>query len=257
MIVAVPATAFIGVDLAWKLDGNHSGVAVLAGNERQVRLTAISAGITCRSALLAFVARHATADCVIAIDASLVVRNATGQRPCERLIAQTFARHHAACHPTNLGRPHAATGMELVEALAQQGFVHDFDIRAARRRRGRWLFEVYPHPAMVRLFGLPRALKYKKGSVAQKRSGLAALRRHLVSLAGGSVGWVGSPLLRAVAAQNLQELRGAALKQYEDTLDGIFCAYLAWHCWRWGEARNEVFGSLAEGYIVVPSAAPR
>jgi predicted RNase H-like nuclease len=32
-------------------------------------------------------------------------------------------------------------------------------------------------------------------------------------------------------------------------------AYLAWHCWRWGEERNEMFGTLADGYIVVPKAA--
>ncbi len=47
-------------------------------------------------------------------------------------------------------------------------------------------------------------------------------------------------------------LRGKTLKRYEDTLDAIFCAYLAWHCWRWGEERNEMFGTMAEGYIVVP-----
>ena len=28
-------------------------------------------------------------------------------------------------------------------------------------RRGRWLFECYPHPAQVVLFGLERSLKYK------------------------------------------------------------------------------------------------
>jgi predicted RNase H-like nuclease len=253
----VPATTFIGIDLAWKLDGNHSGVAVLSGNERQVRLVEVSAGIHSLSGLLEFVALHAGPDCVIAIDASLVVRNTSGQRPCERLIAQTFGRYHAACHPTNLRRPHATTGMDLVAALAALGFLHDFDIQAAQQRRGRWLFEVYPHPAMVRTFGLPQILKYKKGSVAQKRRGLALLRQFLIDLAGGSRGWVESRLLHSVAGRDLQNLRGAALKHYEDTLDAMFCAYLAWHCWRWGAARNEVFGSLAEGYIVVPRAAPR
>lgn len=252
-------TTFIGVDLAWKIDGNHSGIAVLSGDHRQVRLTAVSEGIASRAGVLDFIARQASAHCVIAIDASLVVRNRTGQRPCEKLIAKRFGRHHAACHPTNLNRPHAATGMSLVSGLAGQGFAHDFAIEEACRRRGRWLFEVYPHPAMVSTFGLERIIQYKKGSVEQKRRGLHVLRQQLVHLASASTGWVMSPLLRAVAGRNLAELRGAALKHYEDTLDAVFCAYLAWHCWRWGAARNEVFGTLAQGYIVVPIAgnAPR
>jgi predicted RNase H-like nuclease len=249
--------SFIGIDLAWKTDGNHSAIAVLVGNERQAQLTAISTGITTMAGIVEFVARHAQTDCVVAIDASLVVRNQTGQRPCETLIAKTFGRHHASCHTTNLGRPHAATGMRLVEALGNQGFVHDFAIETARLRSGRWLCEVYPHPAMVRIFGLERIIQYKKGCVAQRRRGLNVLQQHLVHLADGRSGLVLSPTLCTVVEQNLQELRGAALKRHEDTLDGIFCAYLAWHCWRWGAARNEMFGTLAHGYIVVPKPKPR
>jgi predicted RNase H-like nuclease len=247
-------TDFIGVDLAWKIDGNHSGIAVLSGDAQEVRLSAISEGINSMAGVLDFIARHARPDCVIAIDASLVVRNATGQRPCERLIARRFGRHHASCHTTNLGRPYALTGMSLVAALAREGFAHDFDLDKARRRRGRWLFEVYPHPAMVRLFGLERIIPYKKGAVGEKRCGLDVLRRHLVQLTGGTTGWIMSPPLCAVLEQDLQTLRGAALKRYEDTLDGLFCAYLAWHCWRWGSAANEVFGTLEHGYIVVPTS---
>jgi len=245
--------SFIGIDLAWKIDGNHSAIAVLAGNEREAQLTATSTAITSMAGIVEFVARHAQTNCVVAIDASLVVRNQTGQRPCETLIAKTFGRHHASCHTTNLSRPHAETGMRLVEALGNEGFVHDFAIETARLRSGRWVCEVYPHPAMVRTFGLQRIIQYKKGSVEQRRLGLNVLRQHLVYLADGRSGWVSSPTLRTVVEQNLQELRGAALKRYEDTLDGIFCAYLAWHCWRWGAARNEMFGTLQNGYIVVPN----
>ncbi len=47
------------------------------------------------------------------------------------------------------------------------------------------------------------------------------------------------------------------MKRYEDTLDAIFCAYLAWHCWRWGAERNEMFGTMEQGYIVVPKAGEK
>jgi predicted RNase H-like nuclease len=251
------STIFIGVDLAWKIDGNHSGIAVLTGDERRVRLTAISEHVLSMAGILEFIARHARRDCVVAIDASLVVRNQSGQRPCETLIARTFGRHHASCHTTNLTRPYATTGMQLVAALALQGFAHDLDIATAARRRGRWLFEVYPHPAMVRTFGLERIIQYKKGTIGDRRRGLKVLRQHIARLAGGSTGWIFSPLLSRVLRQDVEELRGAGIKHYEDTLDAIFCAYLAWHCWRWGAARNEVFGSLADGCIVVPTRGPQ
>ena len=47
---------------------------------------------------------------------------------------------------------------------------------------------------------------------------------------------------------------GLALKAVEDQLDSIVCAYGAAHWWYWGHARNQVLGSLASGYIVVPMA---
>jgi predicted RNase H-like nuclease len=121
------------------------------------------------------------------------------------------------------------------------------------------IFEVYPHPAMIRGFGLDRIIRYKKGRVAEKRAGLAILRRHLRTLVNGSSGLIGLPTLSEVLDRDPAGLAGEALNRYEDTLDAIFCAYLAWHCWRWGAERNEMFGTMAEGYIVVPKgpgAAP-
>jgi hypothetical protein len=52
-------------------------------------------------------------------------------------------------------------------------------------------------------------------------------------------------MLRALLERNLDELRGEKLKRHADTLDAMLWAYLAWHCWRWGEERNELFGTLA------------
>ena len=77
--------------------------------------------------------------------------------------------------------------------------------------------------------------------------------RHLWALTEGSRGFIGTPELHELLSSDLLKLKGEALKRYEDTLDALFCAYLAWHCWRWGAARNEMFGTLENGYIVVPT----
>jgi predicted RNase H-like nuclease len=241
--------SFIGLDLAWKVDGNHSGIAVLVGDTRQVELQAVSDGVESRAGVLEFIGEHAYTNSVLAVDCSLVVRNKTGQRPCETAVAKAFGRYHASCHTTNQGRLYWDTGPNLVQALKRQGFVHDFDLVGAKERPGRWLLEVYPHPAMVRLFGLPHIIKYKKGLVAEKRKGLGELRGHLKKLPGLQ----SDPKFAELLERDLEALNGKALKRYEDTLDALFCAYLAWYCWKWGEERNEMIGTLENGYIVVPT----
>lgn len=95
-----------------------------------------------------------------------------------------------------------------------------------------------------------------KNATGQKE-GLAILQQHLRNLADGSRGLVASPKLIEVLERNPRSLGGEALKRYEDTLDAILCAYLAWHCWRWGEERNEMIGTMEHGYIVVPKATPQ
>lgn len=248
-------TTFVGIDLAWNVDRNHTGIVVLRGDARGARFVASATGVSSLAGIVEFVQGHASSSTVVAVDAPLVVTNATGFRECEREIGKRFGRFHASCHSNNLTRTPNPAGMRLVESLARHGFRHDFDLGRARQRKGRWLVEVYPHPAMVVLFGLRRIIRYKKGTVAQKRRGLRVLQRHLGTLAVPSCGLVSNRALEALLARNVGALAGQALKCYEDTLDALFCAYLAWYCWRWGEARNEMFGTLENGYIVVPKRA--
>jgi len=157
-----PTTTFIGLYSAWKIDGNHSGVAVLQGNSSGVQVAALSEDLCSQADVLAFLREHMRDETVLAIDCSLVVSNRTGQRPCERQVASAFDRYHASCHTTNKGRLYWEAGPRLVRSLARLGFMHGLPLESAKRRRGCWLIEAYPHPAMVQLFGLDRILKYKK-----------------------------------------------------------------------------------------------
>lgn len=247
---------FIGVDLAWAIDRNHTALAYGDGGVTGLSIVGIEGGRS-QAAVVDAIAR-ACADApaaVAAIDAPLVVANATGQRPCERSLNEAYARFHAGAHPMNLGIAHARTGMDLVAALGTRlGFRLALPDRAAACRCGRWLFETYPHPAMVRLYGLTRILKYKHGTVAERRAGLRRVQERLATLHGR--GLRRTRCVATLLAADPAAARGRALKEFEDRLDAVLCAYLAWHAWRHGAPGSEVHGDLAGGAIVVPRLEP-
>ena len=106
------------------------------------------------------------------------------------------------------------------------------------------------------LFGRKKIIKYKKGRVAQKRAGLAEFRGCIVRhIFGQGAGFRLDAAARAMLSADLDALRGAELKHYEDTLDAVICAYLAFHLWRWGWDRSEMIGDLETGYIVNPTVS--
>ena len=248
-------TTFIGVDLAWQSATNHTGIAVARGNACGATLIEYSDGIASLEGVEAYILSHSTTNTVVAIDAPLIIANLTGQRPCERSISQRFWKYDAGAYSTNGARYPDADSVRLARNLAASGFSHDVDPATDKQRRGRWFFEVYPHPAQVRLFGLDRIIKYKKGPVAGRREGLRRLQRYLREsltradppiIPGGGI-----PLLE----QDVEELRGKGIKHYEDVLDAYFCAYLALFYWRWGGEKNEMIGDLETGYIINPTEA--
>jgi len=91
---------FIGLDLAWKVDANHSGIVVLYGDAPGVHLKVISEGIDSQDGVVQFIVQQAQPNTFLAIEST---------KQCS----------------------------------------------------GRWLFEVCPHPAMVRLFRLNQIIRYK------------------------------------------------------------------------------------------------
>lgn len=68
---------FLGLDLAWKVDGNNSTLAVLTGDEHAVQLKTISDELRSLLDIESFVEAHSGATTVLAVDASLVVMVST------------------------------------------------------------------------------------------------------------------------------------------------------------------------------------
>jgi hypothetical protein len=119
------------------------------------------------------------------------------------------------------------------------------------------MIEVYPHPAMVSLFGLSFTLKYKakRGrTVHDRRQAFAALTSHLEKLT------MSNPPLSVATTARWEELRDALVVAHsngqldlvEDELDAYMCAYIGFYYWTHGASRCRVVGDVDSGYIITP-----
>jgi predicted RNase H-like nuclease len=243
---------FLGLDLAWS-PRNPSGAAVIAGDELGGELVE-TALLGADAEIVDYVARHAgAAPAIVAVDAPLWVPNQTGRRLAEAEIGRAFGRYQAGAHPANRQRlafGGVVRGEALVEALGKLGFRHQTTLAA--RTPTRQVIEVFPHPATIALFGLERTLKYKARPNRELATRLQAWQRyqaHLRELAAAD------PPLRGQAAlleRDVSLLRGRRLKDYEDQVDALLCAYIALYAFRWGDERCRCFGTMEDGYIFTP-----
>jgi predicted RNase H-like nuclease len=243
---------FIGIDLAWR-GRNPSGGCVLTGDRRRARLVNVDASLASCSAVLTYIDNHAAASTYVAIDAPLIIRNETGQRPCETLIGKRYGARHASCHSSNLLLYPNALGVDLASQLISRGYKHALD--GTRTENERVILEVYPHPALLELFGLRTIIKYKNTKVAVRRSGQQEVQRRLSGLSHSIPPLEPTPELSQYLGVDTNSLRGSDLKANEDGLDAIVCAYIAYYFWFWGSTRTHMFGDLDSGYIIVPKSS--
>ena len=247
--------SFIGIDLAWS-DRNPSGVAAI----RDGRLVASSGGLRKMSEILDFVGEHLSRrnGSIVAVDAPLRVPNETGTRPCDRALSADWRPYQAGAYPANrklLARDGVVRGEALTAALSERFKFYESDV-IPRRTQARLVCEVYPHPALVSLFGLDRTLKYKRGRgrpLEERWSEFDRYRKLLRRLRKAD------PRLRRtrrlLKSTEVYGLRGAALQAYEDALDAVTCAYIASYFWRHGPRAVTRYGALEEGHILVPQPA--
>jgi predicted RNase H-like nuclease/ppGpp synthetase/RelA/SpoT-type nucleotidyltranferase len=239
---------YIGVDLAWG-ERRPTGIAVLDDAGRLLHVSTVGTDEEIAAALAPF----ADGDCLVGVDAPLVVTNAQGNRPAEKALNRDFARFDAGAHPVNTGKPELRDGPRAARLCALLGL--DMNPRSGRSRRA---IEVYPHPATVALFGLGRTLKYKSKpgrAVEEMRSELVVLMGLLEGLASAT-----PPLDLAPATSGWAELvaavdaaaRKSELRVVEDQVDAVICAYVAMFADR-EPGRTTTYGDFEHGYIVTPT----
>lgn len=244
-------TTVVGVDLAWG-DRAASGIVVAAAGPDGAVVTA-SATVVDDDAIAAMVPDGPV---VVALDAPIVVPNATGRRDCDAAVSRCFARFHAGTYPANrsipwLAQPRAGRLAARLGLALEPGRARDRDARVA--------LEVYPHAAAVVLFGLDRVLPYKprrRRDLAERRTALSALLDHLEGLADADPGFDVAagprwPVLRTAVAGAATK---AALDRVEDEVDAHLCAYVGVLA-ALQPGRLAVAGTPSTGAIVTPVTA--
>ena len=230
----------IGVDLAWG-EKKHDGVCFLesTGSRGKVLGFGYPQGDRELMKLLGKTSRNYQT-VFATVDAPIVCPNRTGTRPVDRLTHRMFHRQHAACHPANTSRCPRPT--RVARLLVRKGFSIGWKVGKVKKTAA----EVYPHPAMVRMFGLPRIIKYKKGSVVERRKEFRRLQGLMRKL-----------MKRRFPGLTLNQetrnlLRQKWSKPVEDRTDALFCALIGmWHSMYRGK-RSEVIGDLKTGFILLP-----
>ncbi len=253
--VADDRPVFIGLDLAWS-SRNRTGGAVIQDG----RLITATGVLSSDAEILRFVADHlaANAAAVVAIDAPLCVPNESGMRDCDHDVSVAWGPYDAGAYPANrrlVAADGVVRGESLVAALTvDHGFVQAAPLPL--RGDGRYVCEVFPHPAHVALFGLRRTLKYKRKPGRSVEEAAAEFVRYQQLLAG--LDSADPPLsgMEPWTSVDPATLRGRARHELEETLDAVTCAYVAWYAWWHGPARQQVFGSIGAGHILTPQPPP-
>lgn len=239
------SATYVGLDLAWS-DKNPSGLAVL--DESGALLDSGTAKSD--DDIAQWLATRSEHPSVVAIDAPLVVPNEKGRRRAEAEISAAYAKYHAGTFPANRSNPlfDPPRGQVLSERLGWQ-------ITSEIPGEGEGVsIEVYPHPAMIALFGLDQVLPYKARqgrSVEFRLDALGDLMDHLESLT--TLQLDASDRWRQLRIDHRKATRPVQLKALEDELDAIFCGYLAW-LWGTNPAAMTVWGSDEEGFIISPTS---
>ena len=118
------------------------------------------------------------------------------------------------------------------------------------------MMEIYPHAAFVALWDLPRAVKYKRGPVAEINAGLREVRAKIRALQHFEYPLIEDDLLTARLGVDPGIFRSVRRKEYEDALDAVFGAYIGYlHLRTCGEATG-VFGDVVIGYVSNPRIRP-
>jgi predicted RNase H-like nuclease len=246
-------TLLVGFDSAWTSARSGALVGLLRSDDgafRELRPPQVADFCRAQEVILAWQDQENPTATIVMLDQPTIVRNATGQRPVENLVASVVSRRYGGMQPANTSRE----GM-----FDQQAPIWRFLARFGGPADPRGplvhpaVYETYPVLAIIALgWTLPDSRptgRLPKYNPERRTFSIADWRHVCLRMAGefdarglsGLVRW-----LRA-AAEN-----SSPRKNDQDCLDACICLLVA--CYLVEIRECLMIGNTDTGYILVPSA---
>lgn len=211
-------SVYIGIDLAWG-EKNLSGFCVVEAESKKLKILDIKL-IKSIDEIIQEILKYKDYKVYVGVDAALVVPNENGNREIEKKFNKDFARYKISMLPANkkiLSKysPNIRS-VELYQRLLQLGFKRDY-------KSDKVIFEVYTHSTIAMCFNNHKILPYKR----KKGRDSEFIKEQL----GIYKGYLQKEFAsHSIFKEDITSLKGQKVKDYEDKLDSITCAYSIWYC---------------------------
>jgi len=215
---------FIGIDLAWG-EKNLSGFCAFelstSSKTSKPKLKILELKLIKSIDDIVFeINKYKEHEVYVGVDAPLVIPNKTGNRDIEKKFNKDFAKYKISMLPANrkiLSKySPKIRSEELYKRLASLGFKRDYAHKKV-------VFEVYTHSTIAMLWNDHKILPYKRKKGRDTpfiKEQLSIYTRYLKKALASD----------EIFKTDIMMLRGQKIKEYEDKLDAITCAYSIYYC---------------------------
>jgi putative endonuclease len=209
---------YIGIDLAWG-ETNPSGFCAATPSKNKLKILEAKL-LYSIDEIIKEILKYSDSKIYVGIDAPLVVPNESGNRDVEKEFNKDFAKYKISMLPANkklLSKYSASIrSVELFQRLCASGFKREYDAQ-------RVIYEVYTHSTIAMLWNNHKILPYKRKKGRDStfiKEQLEVYKSYLSKVF----------YAHQILKEELNELRGKKLKDYEDILDALTCAYAIYYC---------------------------
>jgi predicted RNase H-like nuclease len=225
---------FIGIDLGWMKNGDTA--LILLDSRGRVRDHGYVRG---DKEIASFVENHSQGGCLVGVDAPLVVKNALGQRRCEKGLHSIGIPVYPANRRWLMKSFQGVRGESLVVELQKKGFSLIDGPPSSEKIQG--IIEVYPYATLKML--LRRVPPYKKGGKTERSAGTIKLLSMLENLE--------PPISLPRELLDLRDATMKSLKKTSDYVDAAVAAYTVYmyHC---TPSKCLILGDKKEGFVLLP-----
>ncbi len=209
---------YIGIDLAWG-EKNPSGFCIAKKQKNKLKIVDAKL-LYSIDEIIDEILKHKDHKLYVGVDAPLVVPNESGNREIEKEFNKDFAAYKISMLPANkkllTKYSPKIRSVVLFDKLSELGFKRDYS-------SDKVIYEVYTHSTIAMLWNDHKILPYKrkKGrNTAFIKEQLHIYKKHLLK----------EFYTHEILKDDLINLRGKKLKDYEDLLDSLTCAYSIYYC---------------------------